>query len=351
MKKISFSGIVGILILVSGSCLLIVYLQIGLRPCGWLDVLLQNSGCLRTVKHDGTRKVIFSPDKITLATVSFDDTVRLWRIDDGALLRTLSLEKPFGRMADATLSPDGTILAMASGATIELWRISNGTLSHILEGQYRTFTIAFGPGGEIIAEGDAGGTVHLWRVSDGALLHTLEPDIPNYDRQWVNSVAFSPDGTLLASADNTVRLWRVSDGTLLHTLEGHTNGVESVAFSPNGVILASAGTWDNTIRLWRVSDGGLIDILAEHTRPVVDVAFSPDGTILASGGEDGTLRLWWVLDGTLLRTLKYGGGWYGNAVSSVAFSPDGMMLATASRYGSVRLLDTQQLLRRDGSHN
>jgi dipeptidyl aminopeptidase/acylaminoacyl peptidase len=82
----------------------------------------------------------------------------------------------------------------------------------------------------------------------------------------VNSVAFSPDGSLIASAstDATIRLWRVSDGVLLRTLTGHTSDVNSVAFSPDGNLIASASS-DNTVRLWRVSDGVLLRTLRGHT--------------------------------------------------------------------------------------
>ncbi|HXF85589.1 MAG TPA: hypothetical protein VNK49_09385, partial [Anaerolineales bacterium] len=94
------------------------------------------------------------------------------------------------------------------------------------------------------------------------------------------------------SLDDTVRLWRVSDGTLLRTLEGHAGEVLSVAFSPDGQILAS-GSWDYTVRLWRTSDGTLLRTLEGHVGPVRSVAFSPDGQTLASAG-DGTVRLWGV---------------------------------------------------------
>jgi WD40 repeat protein/subtilase family serine protease len=187
-------------------------------------------------------------------------------------------------------------------------------------------SVAFSPDGSLIASGSRDATIKLWRVSDGALVATLTGHTDT-----VTSVAFSPDGSLLASAsgvwDRTIKLWRVSDGALVRTLTGHTNGVYSVAFSPDGSLIAS-GSEDRTIRLWRVSDGALVTTLTGHTSSVYSVAFSPDGSLLASGSRDATIKLWRVSDGALVRTLTRA-GW----VNSVAFSPDGSLIASASGSG------------------
>ena len=88
-------------------------------------------------------------------------------------------------------------------------------------------------------------------------------------------------------------MWQVSDGTLLRTLKRHKYYVWSVAFSPDGAILAS-GSGDHIVRMWRVSDGKLLCKLEGHTKKVNSVAFSPDGKTLASGSDDKTVWLWRV---------------------------------------------------------
>jgi hypothetical protein len=106
----------------------------------------------------------------------------------------------------------------------------------------------------------------------------------------VYSVAFSPDGKMLATESSEgALLWRVSDGALLATLP-HESDVRIVAFSPDGKVLAT-GSNDGRARLWRVSDGALLTTLP-HESLVYSVAFSPDGKVLATGDDEGRARLW-----------------------------------------------------------
>ncbi|MEM7067063.1 MAG: NACHT domain-containing protein, partial [Cyanobacteria bacterium P01_B01_bin.77] len=153
-------------------------------------------------------------------------------------------------------------------------------------------SVAFSPDGKLLALGDSKGTVQLWDTLTHRVLM-----IKQGHENWVYSVAFSPDGLTLASGsyDKTVKLWSVKDQSEIASLQGHENGVYSVAFSPDGLTLAS-GSGDKTVKLWSVKDQSEIASLQGHENWVSSVAFSPDGLTLASGSYDKTVKLWSVKD-------------------------------------------------------
>jgi WD40 repeat protein len=156
---------------------------------------------------------------------------------------------------------------------------------------------------------------------------------------YVNSVAFSLDGRLLASGSDhhTIRLWDPITGTLQRTLRGHSDSISSVVFSPNGRLLAS-GSDDRTLRLWDPATGLLQQIFEGYKNSVLSLAFSPNGKLLESGS--GTRHDWlnmnneentfiWIWDlATGMRQQALEGNIYG--VSLLTFSPNSRLLASSS---------------------
>jgi sugar lactone lactonase YvrE len=200
-------------------------------------------------------------------------------------------------------------------------------LSLAADHQERANTLAFSPDGKLLAVGTTAG-IDFYDTQTWTNVRVAETDT------WVRSLAFSPDGETLVAGlfDHTVQLWRVSDAQLLKTFTGHTNWVWSVAFSPDGQSVASASN-DGTIRIWPVNGDAAPLVISQGAQSVRTVAFSPDGQLVAAGLSNGDIHLWRTSDGSLDQTLTGHTDW----VRCLAFSPDGKLLATGGFDKTIRL--------------
>jgi WD40 repeat protein len=309
-----------------------------------------------TGHKDSVYAVDYSPDGQLLATASYDKTAALWDAR-GNKLRTF--DGHTGWLFSVKFSPDGRLLATGGeDRTMRLWEVATGQLVHTFVGfEERIFSVAFSPDGRLVAAGCFDGLVRIWDVATFEQVRVLRVE----PKTSIECIAFSPDGTLLAAGgeNKSVELWRVSDGELVGTLTGHADWVNSLAFSPDGRLLATAGSYgDTTVGVWDVASRSRVYTLKGFSgasgftarsymgptgRPNC-VRFSPDGLTLAVSTVDRTVKLFDVQTGQEYSTLATP---HANQVYGLAFSPDSETLATTSEDGTVRLWRTASRQRVD----
>ena len=256
----------------------------------------------------------YSRDGTRLAAAGTDRTVRIWDLGAEPAAVCCFLTRARGWPASRSV-PTDKVLATGGGAPPAVIQT---------------------PTGKVPAAEDEGRTIRFWDPTTGGAIASFGGHVGS-----IHALAFSPDGTRLASAGadrNRPDLGPGHGKNAELSCRAIENAVFAVAFSPDGTRLGFAGA-DRRIRCWDVETGRLIHTLEGHTNWVMGVAFSPDGSRIASAGADQTVRIWDPARGREVLTLRGPR----DRVHGVAFSPDGERLAGASADGIVRVWETESL--------
>lgn len=345
-------------------------IQIWNVASGTLTHELQNPG--------GTRRLAFLPDG-TLVSGDWEGWFHWWNVQDGIDFRTTQV------MVDIiAVSPEGDVIATTEhmGGEIVLWDTATGQPIGTLQGW--ASQLFFAPGHKLLGMSEAGSLL-FWITDTGeevikneyhdslvscrslsvspdwqTLALTCAKGVVFFDmssrepRQVLETfsgipadLAFSPDSTLLASADSSspvARLWHAGYGRQLVTLWTGTENGSDVVFSPDGSLLGTS-TYQGMLQWWRTRDGTADAVLAPDESSYWHAEISPDGTILALArwkpmSAPPLLQLWDLGGERLVYELSLGEeqGWIG----ALAFSPDGSRLAVNAQYKYVYIIDTHR---------
>ena len=271
---------------------------------------------------DSTYSVSVSPDGKTLASYNSDGTVRILDSATGRPLQTITGHNTMWARFTAYSSHGRSLACLSFTGDFQLWEPNTTTLLKSFEvGLYRIFCAAYSPDNVTFACGNGYGALAIFDADTGAQNHTIMD--AHTDR--ITAVAFSPDGSTLASCsyDQIIHLWSVHTGHLKDTLVGHEQKIYDLAFTPSGDMLASASD-DGTIRFWDPNTGETVNTIETFGGAVDKVAFSPSGEILVSLSRDDIIRFWDPNTGEHLKSITPQ-----EPAHSIAYSPDGRTLASS----------------------
>ncbi|MEH2332941.1 WD40 repeat domain-containing protein [Nostoc sp.] len=281
--------------------------------------------------QDAVNSISFSPDGKTIASGSWDKTIKLWNIESG---ESQTLSGHTDKVWRVRYSPmNGNMIASAStDNTVRLWNAKSGEFLGELKGNTDlVYDISFSPDSKKIATASWDGKIKIWDTTTKKELETLE-NLQGQNGSY--SIDFHPHGAKLAVVgykDGSVKVWDLNTKTA-KMIGDHKKLATIVKFSHDGHLLASS-SGDGMIKLWK--DDQLLTTIKAHEKEIYGLAFSPNDQILASASEDTTIKLWQI-DGILSKTLVA----HGCEIYDISFSPnyeDDQLIASASEDTTIRL--------------
>ena len=288
-------------------------MMIAVRDCAPnLAPMAPNWTCRHTLTgHQGlfaaVKTIAISPHLPIVATGSEDQTIRLWNINTGAEIGILTGHQK--SVATIAFHPhqSGLLISGDRSGQIKLWQVNSGLeLISIDSQQNKINCLAISPDGKLIISGGSDRTIKVWYfgLTDQMSIDYLAT--LKAHQLAVNSIAFNPiEGAVKfasVSSDRRVILWGMEHKTPLGILVAHTQAVKTLAFSPDGQLLATAGD-DGLILVWGVDSQRLIRTISAHRWTISSLAFLADGHTLTSASWDGNIKFWQVATGAEIDCL------------------------------------------------
>ncbi len=279
--------------------------------------------------------LVFSPDGATLASTSWDQTATLWDVARREERVTLRGHKE--KVTDLAFSPDGNWVATASqDYTTRIWDARTGQTLAILPGTWFMQTVTFSHDGQYLAVTGNNGFGNLYQIRGRRERRLLAGH-----KNGTQCLAIHPRLGRLASGadDHAVIVWDAESARPVQRWSAHQHYVSGLAYSPDGSLLASASGGDGAldVRVWDAGTGALRRTLSGHAAGVRSLAFDPSGRRLATGDSSGVLIIWDLTTGRILRRETVGPSW----IWSIAFIDGGRRLVTEVSSGPVVLYDLE----------
>ncbi len=298
---------------------------------------LESGECLRTLTGHTmeVRSVSITPDGRRAVSGSEDTTLRLWDLESGECLRTLTVHTM--EVRSVSITPDGRRAVSGSAdAALRVWDLEGGQCLRILKshtGSGDSVSVT-ADGQHAVSGARFNETVSVWNLESGQCLRTFSGFYLGVD-----SVSVTADGRRVVALDGqkTLRVLDLESGECLRTLEAPTNWLRNVCMTPDGRRAVSGGdqtrVWDLKSRQCRIMEG--------HFRGITRVCVTPDGRLAVSAGEEGDdkLRVWDLESGQCLRILE--GSIHTGAVESVSVTPDSRRVISVGRDNKLRVWDLE----------